>query len=44
MGSDAGVGFDSAHFPEQEMTVTILSNTTDGEEQMRGSLYAALDV
>ena len=44
VGSDAGVGFDSAHFPEQEMTVTILSNTTDGEEQMRGSLYAALDM
>jgi CubicO group peptidase (beta-lactamase class C family) len=34
-GSDAGVGFDSRHFPETGVTITILSNITDGEAAMR---------
>jgi hypothetical protein len=37
-GSDAGVGFDSRHFPEAGVTITILSNISDGEESMRRML------
>lgn len=37
-GSDAGVGFDSRHFPRSGVTVTILSNVTDGEVAMRKAL------
>ena len=38
-GSDAGVGFDSRHFPKQDVTITILSNETDGEAAMRKIIY-----
>lgn len=37
-GSDAGVGFDSRHFPETGVTVTIMSNVTDGESAMRKAI------
>ncbi|MFW5716589.1 MAG: serine hydrolase domain-containing protein [Spirochaetota bacterium] len=40
VGGDAGVGFDSRHFPERGVTATILSNVTNGEDAMRGALYA----
>lgn len=32
VGGDAGVGFASRHFPQQKLTINILSNITDGEE------------
>lgn len=35
VGSDAGVGFDSRYIVADKMTVNILSNVTDGEEDMR---------
>ena len=35
-GSDAGVGFDSRHFVSGNVTINILSNITNGEEEMRG--------
>jgi len=34
-GGDAGVGFNSRYFVADKMTVNILSNITDGEEDMR---------
>lgn len=41
-GSDAGVGFDSRHVPGKDLTVTILSNETDGEEAMRRAILGEL--
>lgn len=41
-GSDAGVGFDSRHLPARGLTVTILSNETDGEETLRAALLGEL--
>jgi CubicO group peptidase (beta-lactamase class C family) len=35
VGSDAGVGFDSRYVVADRLTVNILSNITDGEEDMR---------
>lgn len=35
VGSDAGVGFDSRYIVADKLTVNILSNITDGEEDMR---------
>jgi CubicO group peptidase (beta-lactamase class C family) len=34
-GGDAGVGFDSRHFPHRKLTINILSNITNGENGMR---------
>ncbi len=34
-GGDAGVGFNSRYFVADKITVNILSNITDGEEDMR---------
>jgi len=39
VGGDAGVGFDSRHFPERGVTVSILSNRSEGEAQMRRLVY-----
>lgn len=35
VGGDAGVGFDSRFIVAEKLTVNILSNVTDGEEDMR---------
>lgn len=35
VGGDAGVGFDSRHFVDENITVSILSNLTNGEEDLR---------
>jgi CubicO group peptidase (beta-lactamase class C family) len=35
VGGDAGVGFDSRYFVHQKITISILSNTTSGEEDLR---------
>ncbi len=43
VGGDAGVGFDSRHFPEAGVTITIMANRTDGEEEMRKAIYAELE-
>ena len=34
-GGDAGVGFDSRYVRRKELGMTVISNITDGEEQMR---------
>ncbi|MFC1947412.1 serine hydrolase domain-containing protein [Chloroflexota bacterium] len=34
-GGDAGVGFDSRYVREKELGITVVSNKTDGEEQVR---------
>jgi len=34
-GGDAGVGFDSRYIPQQNLGFTVVSNITDGEEQVR---------
>ena len=34
-GGDAGVGFDSRYIREKNLGITIISNITDGEEQIR---------
>jgi hypothetical protein len=33
-GSDAGVGFDSRYFVQDGLTINVLSNITDGNEEM----------
>jgi CubicO group peptidase (beta-lactamase class C family) len=35
VGSDAGVGFDSRHIVQENLTINILSNITDGERELR---------
>jgi CubicO group peptidase (beta-lactamase class C family) len=42
VGGDAGVGFDSRYIPEKEIQITIISNTTDGEEKIRDVIYSEL--
>jgi len=39
VGSDAGVGFDSRYFAARGVTVSILSNRSEGEAQMRKLVY-----
>lgn len=34
-GGDAGVGFDSRYIREKNLGITVISNITDGEEQIR---------
>lgn len=34
-GGDAGVGFDSRYIREMDLGITVVSNITDGEEQVR---------
>jgi CubicO group peptidase (beta-lactamase class C family) len=43
VGGDAGVGFDSRYIPEKEIQITIISNTTDGEEKIRDVIYSELE-
>ena len=43
VGGDAGVGFDSRYVPEKELLVNILSNTTNGEEEIRKVIYHNLE-
>ena len=35
VGGDAGVGFDSRYFPQERLTINILSNITNGEDGVR---------
>lgn len=42
VGGDAGVGFDSRHIPSRSLTVTVVSNRTDGEEDIRNFLLNRL--
>lgn len=44
VGGDAGVGFHSQYSPWQQLSIHILSNTSDGEEQMRELLTTGGDV
>ena len=43
VGGDAGVGFDSRYFVHQKITVSILSNITNGEEDLREVIMAFFD-
>jgi CubicO group peptidase (beta-lactamase class C family) len=43
VGSDAGVGFDSRYIVADRLTVNILSNITDGEEDMREAILHRLE-
>jgi|GEM_PF-343997 len=43
VGGDAGVGFDSRHFVAENITVSILSNFTNGEEELREVVMAFFD-
>jgi CubicO group peptidase (beta-lactamase class C family)/protein tyrosine phosphatase (PTP) superfamily phosphohydrolase (DUF442 family) len=43
VGGDAGVGFDSRHFVDENITVSILSNLTNGEEDLREVVMAFFD-
>jgi CubicO group peptidase (beta-lactamase class C family) len=42
VGGDHGVGFDSRIYPERGLILSILSNQSDGEEEMRRVLLAEL--
>lgn len=39
VGSDAGVGFDSRHFPQHDLTIMIFSNVTDRGALVRERIY-----
>jgi CubicO group peptidase (beta-lactamase class C family) len=42
VGSDAGVGFTSHHYPESSLTITVLANHTDGEQGIRQKIQDLL--
>jgi CubicO group peptidase (beta-lactamase class C family) len=42
VGGDAGVGFDSRYLVREKLTVNILSNISDGENDIRQALIASL--
>jgi len=42
VGSDAGVGFDSRYIVADKLTVNILSNVTNGEDDMRDAVLSHL--
>ena len=42
-GGDAGVGFDSRHIREINLGITVISNITDGEEQIRKAILDHLE-
>jgi hypothetical protein len=35
VGGDAGVGFDSQYYVQDRLTINILSNITNGNEEMK---------
>lgn len=43
VGGDAGVGFDSRYIPEQKIVINIISNITDGEEEIRKFILSNLE-
>lgn len=42
VGGDAGVGFDSRYYPEEDLIVNILTNLSDGENEIRDILIKHL--
>ncbi len=42
VGGDAGVGFDSRYVVQEKLTINILSNITNGEEDMRDAVLSHL--
>jgi len=40
VGGDAGVGFDSRYVVQEKLTINILSNITNGEEDMRDAVLS----
>ena len=44
IGSDAGVGFTSHHYPASSLTISVLSNRTDGETGIRQEIQDLLDL
>lgn len=43
VGGDHGVGFDTRYLPDRNLTLSILSNQSDGEEDLRSALIEYLD-
>jgi len=43
VGGDHGVGFDSRCLPESGLTISILCNESDGEEELRTALLEAIE-
>ncbi len=43
VGSDAGVGFTSHHYPSSSLTISVLSNRTDGEIGIRQKIQDLLN-
>jgi len=43
VGSDAGVGFTSHHYPASSLTITVLANRTDGEIGIRQKIQDLLN-
>jgi len=43
VGGDAGVGFDSRYFLEEDIIINILSNKSNGEEEMREIIREQVD-
>jgi CubicO group peptidase (beta-lactamase class C family) len=43
VGGDHGVGFDSRYLPESGLTISILSNESDGEEGLRAAILDAIE-
>ncbi len=43
VGGDAGVGFDSRYLPGEGILINLLSNITDGENEMRSFVFEILD-
>lgn len=44
IGGDAGVGFDSRYLPREKICLTIISNVTDGEEELRDIILSVLEI
>ena len=42
-GGDAGVGFDARYIPEKELGITVISNFTNGEEDLRSVILSHLE-
>ncbi|KQC12952.1 MAG: hypothetical protein APR63_01650 [Desulfuromonas sp. SDB] len=44
VGSDAGVGFDCACIPERDLIIIVISNQTNGEDEIVEFIYLNLDL
>ena len=44
VGNDAGVGFDCAYIPERGLIIIVISNRTNGEDEIVKFIYSHLDL